>query len=229
MDTKVHALEPFRFYTRMQLSELTGLQASSIDQLLVYLKEVPTSCIYQHTHKILQQHQYLSPEPPNDFAYWVEEALGESELAEQLASIDTVQFSTIRSLREKIVETIENYIEKDPRVKLKFAPDSRQFYFIKSVNFILPTPYIVYTLGEFLDALNKVTLDSVYFHIFESRLRLEKGTNDFSRWIETSLGETELADKISKLDPYTHTLEHLRKTIIRLASVTAKEGVYAKD
>ena len=216
MPELIKAKEPFRFYTRLNLSELTGLRASTLNQLLDIIKEVPGSCIYHHTHRFLQQHQYLSPEPPNDFAYWVTEALGENELGERLASIDTIQFSNIRSLREKIIETIENYLKNNPLAKLKFSREGEEFHFIKSVSFVLLTNYVAYDLKDFLEILNKITIDSIYFHIFEARLRLEKKTNDFSIWIETSIGDKELADKISGLDPYTRTLEDLRKTVMKI-------------
>jgi hypothetical protein len=52
--------------------------------------------------------------------------------------------------------------------------------------------------------------------MFEAKLRLEKGENDFSNWFETALGEKDLAKRISKLDPYTHTMEGLREKMIRL-------------
>lgn len=208
--------EPFRFYTRLNLSELTGLKASTLSQLLSLLKEVPGSSIYHHTHRFLQQHQYLSPEPPNDFAYWVTEILGEDELGERLASIDIVQFSNIRSIREKIIETIEEYLRNNPMANLKFANAGEEFHFMKAMSFILPTNFIAYDLGEFIDILQKITLDAIYFHIFEARLRLEKETNDFSYWLETSIGDKELANKIAKLDPYTYTLEDLRQTIIKI-------------
>lgn len=207
---------PFKFYTRLHLSGLTGLRASNLSQLLALIKQVPGSSIYHHTHRFLQQHQYLSPEPPNDFAYWVTEVLNEDELGEKLASIDTIQFSTIRSLREKIIKTIEDYLKSNPLAKMKFAREGEEFHFMKSVSFLLPTKYIAHNLGEFVDILSKITIDSIYFHIFEARLRLEKGNNDFSLWIETSLGEKKLADEISKLDPYTYTMEDLRKTVIKI-------------
>lgn len=210
------AKEPFRFYTRLHLSGLTGLRASTLNQLLSLTKEVPGSCIYHHTHRFLQQHQYLSPEPPNDFAYWVTDVLGEDELGEKLASIDTIQFNTIRALRERIVETIESYLKNNPLAKMKFSHEGDEFYFIKSVSFVLPTNYVVYDLNEFVDVLTKITIDSIYFHIFEARLRLEKANNDFSNWIESSLGDKELADAINKLDPYTYTIEDLRKTMLKI-------------
>lgn len=216
MSGLIKATEPFRFYTRLHLSELTGLRASNLSQLLSIVKQVPGSCIYHHTHRFLQQHQYLSPEPPNDFAYWVSKVLGEDELGERLASIDTIQFSTVRSLRDKIIATIEGYLKNNMSAKLKFAGEGGEFHFIKSVSFVLPTNYIAYDLREFADVVKNITIDSIYFHIFESRLRLEKKTNDFSNWIETSVGDKELSDKISRLDPYTHTLEDLRKTIIKI-------------
>ncbi|MFA5310959.1 MAG: DUF5752 family protein [Candidatus Omnitrophota bacterium] len=210
----VKAKEPFRFHTRLHLTELTGLRAINLSQLAELIREVPGSSIYHHTHRFLQQHQYLSPEPPNDFAYWVTEILGEDELGERLSSIDTINYSTIRLLRDRIIETIEEYLENNPLAKMKFAREGEEFYFIKSVSFILPTDYTANDLREFTDILKKVTIDSIYFHIFESRLRLEKNDNDFSNWIGNSVGNKSLAEKISKLDPYTHTLEGLRGNLV---------------
>ncbi len=206
----------FRFHTRLNLPELTGLRARNLREMLETLKDAPGSCIYHHTHRYLQQHQYLSPEPPNDFAYWVTEILGESGLGEKLASIDTVRYPTIRSLRDKIVDTIEKYMTDEPSSKRRFAHEGEEFHFIKSVSFILPTPYEAYDLRELHDILGKITADSIYFHMFEARLRLERGSNDFSFWIETSLGDTKLAAEISRLDPYTRTLDGLRRTIMGL-------------
>ncbi len=216
MSELIKAKEPFKFCTRLHLSELTGLRATTLGQLLALVKEVPGSCIYHHTHRFLQQHQYLSPEPPNDFAYWVTDILGEDELGERLVSIDTMQYSTIRDLREKIASTIENYLKDSPLAKLKFARSGEEFHFIKSVSFILPTNYIVYDLNEFAEVLKRITIDSIYFHIFEARLRIERQTNDFSYWIENSLGDKKLADSISSFDPYTSTLEDLRNKIIQI-------------
>ena len=206
----------FTFYTRLHLTELTGLRAATLPQLLDLIKEVPGSCIYHHTHRFLQQHQYLSPEPPNDFAYWVTEQLGEPELGENLASIDTVQFSTIRALREKIAKTIEDYLGSRPLSRTSFVREGAEFHFMRSISFVLPTNYEAEDLAEFVDVLKKITIDSIYFHIFESRLRLERKTNDFSLWIETAIGDKELAKQISRLDPYTRTLEDLRQALIKI-------------
>ncbi len=212
----IRAKEPFRFCTRLLLSELTGLKAFSVKELLERIREVPESSIYHHTHRFLQQHLYLSPEPPNDFAYWVAEALGEDDLAEMLASIDTIQFSTLNELREKIISTIESYLEENKNLVARSARKGEEFYFMKSISFVLSTDYIAHDLKEFSEILESISVDAIYFHMFEARLRLKKGTNDFSYWIETSLGDKKLAAEISKLDPYTYTIEDLRKKLVKM-------------
>jgi len=215
--------EPFRFYTRLHLRELTGQKASNLSELLTIIKEAPAAVIYHHTHHFLQQHQYLSPEPPNDFAYWVREVLNEDVLAEQLSSIDTLEFGSVSSLRDKIAEVIEKYLTKAKR-KETAAPEGEEFYFIKSISFILPTDYVAYSLREFRNILKKITINAIYFHMFEARLRLEKKTNDFSLWLKTALDEPGLAKTISELDLYSHTMEGLRAKIIGLIDRRLKDA-----
>jgi len=214
MKRLIKAKNPFRFHTRLHLSELTGLKAANLEQMLKVIKEVSGSCIYNHTHRYLQIHQSLSPEPPNDFAYWVTSTLKENLLGEKLASIDTTRYHSIRALRNKIVDSIEGHLKQNPSSRRKFASAGEEFQFIKSVSFVLPTGRIANSLKEFSEILKDITVDSIYFHIFEARLRLEKKTNDFSFWIGTSVGDKELAREIDCIDPYTRTMDDLRKTLI---------------
>ena len=223
MKAQIKAKEPFNFYTRMILPELTGLKADNLKQLLKMIKEVSPSAIYHHTHRFLQQHQHLAPEPANDFAYWVKEVLGEYRLGEKLASIDTVEFSTIEALRAAIVSSIEEYLKENPTAGSRIAHKGEEFYFVKSISFIFPTKHTARDRDEFVEELKKVTISSIYFHIFEARLRLGKGNNDFSFWIETSVGDKAAADRISKLDPYAYTLEDLRGQIIGIISERTKK------
>ena len=213
---------PFHFHTRLNLTELLGRKAVNIQELLKGIEDVPGSSIYYHTHRFLQQHHFLSPEPPNDFAYWIANVLGDDNLAEELASIDIVKFQNIRSLRTQIITIIQAYIEKYPKSLKKFAYEEEAFHFMKSISFIIPTPYAANNLREFRAILKKITIDSIYFHTFEARLRLGKDTNDFSNWLEKTLQEKEIAREYSQLDPYTYTLEDLRNKMIEL--IDKREG-----
>jgi hypothetical protein len=222
MKRQKKAKEPFNFYARMILPELTGLKAENLGQLLKIIKHVSPSAVYHHTHRFLQQHQYLSPEPPNDFAYWVTGILGEYRLGEKLASIDTVEFQTIEALRAAIVSVIENYLEEEPLSASRTAHKGEEFYFVRSVSFIFSTKQSARNVDEFVKILKKITVQSIYFHVFESRLRLEKGNNDFSFWLGTSVGDEEAAEKISKLDPYAFTMEDLRSKIVSILTERRK-------
>jgi len=208
------ATRPFRFYTRLYVKELTGLKASNLLELANILKEAPDSVIYYHTHHFLEEYHYLTPEPANDFALWVSDELGDEVLGEKLASIDTFDFPTIGSLRARIEGVIRDYLSKKPDGRT--AREGREFHFIKSVSFIMPTPYVAHDLREFIEVLRQVSIDSLSYHIFEARLRLKRGVNDFAIWAEECLGDKDLAEKLAYLDPYNYTLEGLRSTIIQV-------------
>ena len=208
------AAEPFAFFSRLNLPELTGLRAATLPQLLGLIKEVPGSCIYHHTHSFLQQHDAFVSEPLNDFAYWASSALGDVRLGEKLAGIDTVQFSSLHQIREAIVSVIEAHLKESPLAKFRFAGEGEEFHFVKSVSFIYPINRQAYTLREFLEILKLVSVDCIYFHFIEAKLRLEHVDNDFSSWIRLSLGDSETAEMISRLDPYTQSLEGLKNSIV---------------
>src|SRR5213593_1929392 len=101
----------FHFKTKFDQTILLGLKAGNARQLLEGIKTVRGSSIYFHTHKFLQQHHYLSPEPPNDFAYWVTNVLNEQALGELLSSVDIIQFNRISELRQRVTEILEEFIK----------------------------------------------------------------------------------------------------------------------
>ena len=207
---------PFRFSTSHILQEATGLRAATLPQLVRLLREVPEGCIYHHTHYFLFAHHYLTPEPTNDFAYWITEVLGEEPLGELLAGIDTMQHVSLQSLREAIIQTISAYLKQYPLARFKFASEGEEFFFIKSFRVIMPTPFTVTTAEQFVETLQQVSVHSLYFHIFDARLRLGRATNDFALWFEQQLGAAALANEVAALDPYAHTLETLRSMLIAL-------------
>jgi len=204
-------MSEFQFYTKLDQTILLGLKAKNAAGLLEGIKTVPKSSIYYHTHRFLHQHHYLSPEPPNDFAYWISEVLNDAVLGEKISSIDVVQFHSITDLRARLEEIIASHLESTE--KLVESPQGEEFHFMASKTFALRTPYIAHNISEFRDMLQQVSVNSLYYHIFDAKLRLERGENDFSRWFR-DLGKSGLADAVLQLDPYTHTLEGLRKRIL---------------
>lgn len=206
-------MNEFRFTTKLDLTRLLGRKAKNAPELRTLVAEVPAMSIYYHTHHYLQQHHYLSPEPPNDFAFWATNVLNDDVLGEQLASIDIVQFATIEKIRARFLEILDGHLAAEER--LAEAPRGEEFHFMSCQTFAFPTPHSASSLKEFSEQLERVSINSLYFHMFDARLRLEAGINDFSVWFHDN-GYPPLAEEVSRLDPYTYTLEGLRKAIIRL-------------
>jgi hypothetical protein len=210
----MHHAEPFAFYTERRLVTLTGLRATNLGQLLKLLHEVPGSAIFYHTHHMYLSHHFETPMFSNDFALWVAEALQEDELGEKLAVIDLLTFTSIRELREAITNTIERHIGENHR-RLRECPAGDDFHFCRSKSFIMPTGLIARDPVEFFAVLPQVSNVSIFFHLFEARLRLGGPTNDFSQWLAWR-GETALAKAIGNMDPYSVTLDELKSRIIAL-------------
>lgn len=204
----------FDFQSCLNLTLLTNRRARDLAELLAHLQTVSGSVIYYHTHHFLVQHQYLSPEPPNDFAYWVANVLQEDRLGEQLAAIDMIQFRSIHALRERLISVIDRYLAE--RKELRVAPEGEEFHFREAATFVIPTHLVAHNLSEFADCIEQIGFGSLSFHFFDARLRLQKGANDFSEWLSTALGEHDLARAIAHVDPYTYTLDGLRNEVLRL-------------
>jgi hypothetical protein len=204
-------MNEFHFHSKLELKIMLGIKAKNASQLLDAIKIVPDSSIYYHTHGFLQQHHYLSPEPPSDFSYWIGGVLNDKLLAEQLSSIDIVRYNSIAEIRTCLVTAVESFLRSDG-VERECRP-GEEFYFMASQLFVLPTRHVVHNLTEFRHVLEIISLDSLYFHVFDARLRVIRDENDFSRWFK-SIGCPGLAEEVRELDPYAYTLEGLRKRIL---------------
>jgi hypothetical protein len=203
-------MNEFRFYSKLDLTILLKKKAKTSGQLLECLKEVPDTSIYFHTHLFLLHYHYLTPVPPNDFAQWALTSLNDDILGEKLSSIDIIRFDSIAELRKRIIEVVETHVAENGGKRE--SPDGEEFHFMASQSFIFPTPILAQSLSEFRTHLEQVSLNSLYHHMFDARLRLGRGENDFSAWFR-GIGKPELADEVMRLDPYVHTLEGLRKRI----------------
>jgi len=205
---------PFHFQTDLRLVALTGDRATTLQELLDLLRQVPGSSIFLHTHHEFLAHHFERPTFTNDFALWVEEALHEDELAEKLVAVDLLEHSSILSLREALVQQIEGHIQRG-RSHGRRCPPGDEFHFCRAKSFVLPTGLEVHDPQEFVRVLPRVSRNSVAFHFLEARLRLGRPSNDFSDWLKGQ-GEEQLAQSISALNPYEVTLDELKAQIVRV-------------
>jgi len=215
LPTNVHrtAKSPFFFMSAAHLLRIGRERANNLGELLEALRVVPDDSIFQHTFRTLQEHHFIREGFSNDFAHWAFAACNEVSLAERLASLDVREFTSLPSLRERIIKIVEDYIQQNPRSRERTALEP--FYFCASDTIVLPTELSANNLEEFIDTIEKVSLHSVHYHFIEARLRLKLTSNDFSVWLERELELPALAERLNRIDIYTSTLQDVRRQIVR--------------
>ncbi len=208
------ARAPFYFNSAAHLLRIGREQANNLGELLAGLRTCPDDSIFQHTFQTLQEHHFIREGFTNDFAQWAFAACNEVALAERLAGVDVREFTSIAALRQRLVEIVEQYLERNPRARDRAALEP--LYFSASDLVVIPTSFVARNLVEFAEALEKVSIHSVHFHFIDARLRLKLNSNDFSVWLEEELDLGLLADRLNRIDIYTATLQDVRKQILRI-------------
>ena len=215
--TTVHprwARAPFYFNSAAHLLRISREKASSLQELLDAVRTSSDECIFQHTFQTLEEHHFIREGFSNDFSHWAFSACNEVELAERLAGIDVREFTSIAALRQRVIDVMEGYLQKNPRSATKTAKEP--FYLMASELVVVPTPYVARNLEEFAEGLRKVSIHGIYYHFIDARLRLKLNTNDFSNWLEQELDMGQAADRLNRIDIYTSTLEGVRRSILRI-------------
>jgi hypothetical protein len=208
------ARSPFYFNSASHLMRVGREKATTLQELLEAIRTCPESSIFQHTFQTLEEHHFIREGFSNDFSHWAFASCNEVELAERLAAIDIREFTSIATLRERLIHIIETYLQKNPRAATRVAMEP--FYLMASDLVVVPTPYVARNLEEFADGLRKVSIHAIYYHFIDARLRLKLNTNDFSVWLEKELDLPPAGDKINRIDIYTSTLEDVRRSILKV-------------
>jgi hypothetical protein len=208
------ARSPFFFNSAAHLLRIGREKATNLSELLEAMRSCPDDSIFQHTFQTLQEHHFIREGFSNDFAHWAFAACNEVALAERLASVDVREFTSIKSLRDRLVEIVSSYLAGNPRARDRAALEP--FYFCASDTVVVPTPFLARNLQEFADGLQKVSMSSIHYHFIQARLRLKLSSNDFSVWLEEELDLRDLADRLNRIDIYTSTLHDIRRKILRV-------------
>ena len=204
----------FHFNSSSNLLRIERERANNLGEFLEALRSCPEESIFQHTIQTLQEHHYIREGFSNDFAHWAYANCNEAGLAERLASIDVRAFTSISSMREQIIRILEEYFKLNPVSSGRMALEP--FYFCSSQSVVIPTPFAAHNLGEFIEALRKVSVNSIHHHFIQARLRLKLISNDFSLWLENEIGLPKTAASLNRIDIYTLTLEGVRQQLIRI-------------
>ncbi|MBI4571918.1 MAG: hypothetical protein HY713_01360 [candidate division NC10 bacterium] len=211
--------EPFLFYTTAHIVELTGRTARTLPELRDRIREVTGSSIFHHTFGALQDRPFAAHRYTSDFARWTSEVLQDWPVAERLAFMDPTEFPSIRELRERILQVIDDrLIEEGETVP---APPGREFHFSQTISVIYPVGQEARTLPELVTGIRRASARSLFFHLVEARLRIGRCTNDLSCWLSDSLGAPDLARRLDQLDLLVTSTEDLRQQVLAVLEAPA--------
>ena len=214
-------IKPFEFKECISILKSTGKKAKSLRELKDIIAVVSEGSVFHHTYQYFLKGHFQ--EYTNDFAHWAGESLEERALSEHLSNIDPFAFKYINDLRAEILRTIENYLENFPEPRK--AMSGNEFYFNETITLTFPAGVRVKNLAEFLIAVKYIDPAAIYYHFYEARVRL--GSDDFSKWIEESLGKNEPAEKIRTIDLFMHSIEGIRGHIIEAVEADVRNGMEA--
>ncbi|MEW6377509.1 MAG: DUF5752 family protein [Thermodesulfobacteriota bacterium] len=214
-------VNPFYFYTSFNLVELTGERANTLEELLALLKRCSGSAIFYHVFQSFRERHFAIEKYHSDFAQWISASLDEEVLAERLGALDVRDFTSIRAMRESMIQVIENHLQEHPQCKERTG--KTPFFLSQSISIALPTKDVVWGLEDFYQVVRRIGTTSIHYHLVEARLRLGIHTNDFSYWFRTSLQREGLAREIEEIDIYLHTLEEIRMTILTILRKVEEE------
>ena len=241
----VNSTDPFEFMQCVSIVKSTGKSAKNLGELRKIISEIGDESIFHHVYQYFLKGHIL--EYTNDFAHWAGEYLEERALSERLTSIDPYTgeyvddeavdehlsnikpytLESVNKVRKELIREIDDFLKERPEPR-DVVPGN-EFYFNETVNLIFPIGVKAENLAEFLVAIEHVDAGSIYFHFYESRVRLGEGAaDDFSRWIEHTLFRKKIADRIRAIDPFMHSIESIREHIKEIIEESVRadmEGV----
>jgi hypothetical protein len=214
------AKTPFRFTGCVELIQNLGMRADDERELIEVLADVPTGSVYHHTFGYFLN-RFLATPYGNDFATWAVVHVRDRVLGERLAVVDPFEFADLEQLREELISIVDDHLSRlsvVPRVEY-----GEPFYFLQSHVVQVPTGQEARTLAEFRTCLAEVDASALYFHMVEARGRRGRRSGDFGEWLRDSLGLTELAQKVERIDLYASGLERVRARALSLVDAAIEE------
>jgi Family of unknown function (DUF5752) len=210
------AERPFQFITASYLIRIGNCKATTLVEIANGLESSSDESIFYHTFQSLSRHHFLTEGFSNDFAQWVLAACNRPELAELLAGLDIRDYLSLTELRRDLLRMVTDYCAQNPQYSQQQAFEP--FYFCEALEVAVPLGLEAHSLEEFRAGLESLSHASFHYHFIASRLRLHLRTNDFSNWLETSLGLEALARQVNRVDIYTNTLDSAREKLVALVN-----------
>jgi hypothetical protein len=208
-------IQPFVVKDCALLTIATGKSARNLKEMTDHLHTIHQGSIYHHFWDGLLRPRFADPEYNNDFAEWVHYALQDHILAERLSIINPATFADLESLRQGLLEIMEQRL--DEIGTLPWADPDMQFHFVRSQIIVFETREIIEAPEQLVEAVSKMSVGSVFYHFIDARRRSPEMMDDFRSWLKSCGADCEdLIFQLAAIDPYFGSLVELRAQLTNL-------------
>ena len=215
-------IEPFSVKDCALVTIATGKKAQNLKEMREHLLNIHLGSVYHHFWGGLLSPRFDEPEYKNDFAQWAHYALQDNILAERLSVINPDPFVNLESLRQELLDIIEQRL--DEIEALLWAKPDQQFHFLGSQMVVFDTQGKIEGPEELVEALPKMSVGSIFYHFIDARRRSPEMLDDFRTWLR-SFGDHDLCTQLAAVDPYFGPLVELRRQLTDLFAKYFFRGV----
>ena len=208
------AAEPFALIDCGLVRCAVGRSCSNLRELLDAVRTAPDAVLEHHMMRSPLEDYFELHEFPNDLARWCWEALGDPVLGEELGLVDPYKQPSPAALRATLVETIEDRLwglERIPWCRAGF-----ELHLVASRVVAYDTGERIPTPAALAEAVERMSLRSLFYHVHEARRRTAGATDDFSAWLADREASPALVAGIRALDFYFLNLNQLRQELLGL-------------
>ncbi|MGD0899957.1 MAG: DUF5752 family protein [Thermoguttaceae bacterium] len=204
-------MEPFTLFDCSLARRATGRVCSNLRELLDAVRSVTEPVLEHHMMRCALEDHFDLYEFPNDLARWSWEALGDHLLGEQLGLVDPYHLASTAGLRASLVDVLEERLWGLDRVP--WCRPGLELQLIESRLVAYDTGERIPTPTALADAVARMSVRSLFYHVHEARRRTGGQSDDFSAWLETCGADPSLVADLRKIDFYFLNLEQLRVAV----------------
>jgi hypothetical protein len=200
----------------------TGRVCSNLRELLEAIRQAPDAVIEHHMMRCALADHFELHEFPNDLARWCWTILGDNVLGERLALIDPYRCESTDALRAELVNVIEDRLWGLERIP--WCRPGLELYLVESRLIAYDTGDRINTPAALLEAIERMSSRSLFYHVHDARKRTAGQSDDFSLWLEKRGAEASLPAMLRKIDFCFLNLSQLRQALIEAFQRYAAEA-----
>jgi hypothetical protein len=201
-------VEPFALFDCNLARCAVGKTCTNLRELLDLVRTASDATLEHHMMRCALDDHFELYEFPNDLARWCWDGLGDDVLGEQLGLIDPYQHASPATLRAALVNVVEERLWTLDRVP--WCRAGLELHLIESRLIAYDTGERFATLAALAEAMLRLPVRSLFYHVHEARRRTQGRTDDFSDWLEQYGAAPELVAQLRGVDFYFLNLKQLR-------------------